>query len=62
MITRLFLVAALSFFVCGCAPAKKENVVTPKKNPQAEKVEADKGTDTDRGGRAQRGPAKGDRK
>ena len=62
MIMRLFLVVALSFFVVGCAPAKKESVVTPKKNPDSAKVESQKGNDTDRGGRAQRGPAKGDRK
>ena len=53
---------ALAFFICGCAPAKKENVVTPKKNPDAAKVESQKGDDMERGGRAQRGPAKGDRK
>lgn len=43
MFMRLFLVATLAFFICGCSPAKKENVVIPKKNPDAEKVEDNKG-------------------
>ena len=40
---RLFLALIVSLFVVGCAPATKENVVTPKKNPNADKVNADKG-------------------
>lgn len=36
MITRLFLVLAFAFMVSGCAPATKEQVVKPEKNPNPE--------------------------
>lgn len=49
MFTRLLVIAVLAFFVSGCAPAQKEKVVTPKKNPNAEKVEQRKGNGEDPG-------------
>ena len=62
MIMRLFLVVALSFFVCGCTPAKKENVVIPKKNANSAGVEAQKGTGEEQQIDRHGGPAKDDSK
>lgn len=58
MIMRMLLVVALSLFVCGCTPAKKENVVMPKKNENSAGVESQKGNGEERELARPGGPAK----